>query len=165
MEPPPTRNPLNHPAMHPDLSDGSATPQPEVRAFFPGVVSARFHQTWDFYTEVLGFRTVSEWDTYVHLEHPSGAQISVLQHETDGHPAELVCATDGRGIWLHLEVTDAVQEHERLRAAGVPLASRLEQRRGGEHQFAVRDPNGILILVTQRVSRPRQPDLELAEVG
>lgn len=119
--------------------------------FFLGIVTARFYETWDFYTAILGFRTLSENNTRVHLQHPSGAQLSILEHEVDGNPSELISAIEGRGLWLNLEVCDLDAEFDRIRSAGAPIVSSpIAQERGGRH-FMTRDPNGVLIYVSERL--------------
>lgn len=123
------------------------------RAFYPGIVTARFYETWDFYTTHLGFRTVLESDFYVQLVHPSGAQLGILRQELDGSPSELVSATDGRGFWLGIDVADADAECARLRAAGVEIVSPPEDKPWGERHCVVRDPNGVLILIGCTCSR------------
>ena len=125
-------------------------PTNERAAFYPGIVTARFYDTWDFYTMHLGFRTVTECDIYVQLTHPTGAQIAVLRHEVDGPVTELVSATDGRGVWLNLDVADADAEHRRLVEAGVEIVAPLENTSWGDRQFIVRDPNGVLISIAHR---------------
>lgn len=122
-------------------------------AFFPGIVSARFYDTWDFYTSNLGFRTITECNNYVQLQHPTGAQIAVLRHETDGHPAELITGTEGRGFWLNIEVSNVEAEFSRLADAGVSIVSPPETQPWGDRHFVVRDPNGVLIYVAQRCER------------
>ncbi len=126
-----------------------ATPG-EGAAFYPGIVTADFYGTWDFYCEHLGFRTVAECDFYVQLAHPSGAQISVLRHELDGPSPELVSATDGRGFWLNLDVADADAEFRRLSAAGLEIVSPPEDKPWGDRMFVVRDPNRVLIALAHR---------------
>jgi uncharacterized glyoxalase superfamily protein PhnB len=126
----------------------------ERAAFFPGIVSADFFGTWDFYCAHLGFKTVAECDYYVQLAHPSGAQIAVLRHELDGTVPELVSATDGRGIWLNLDVPDADAEHARLGAAGLLIVAPPEDKPWGERMFIVRDPNGVLIALAHRLPEP-----------
>ena len=118
--------------------------------FYPGVVTAKFFETWDFYTAQLGFRTLCECDFYVQLVHPGGAQIAVLRHELDGPIPELVSATDGRGFWLNLDVADADFEHGRLAAAGVDVVAAPEDKPWGDRQFVIRDPNGVLISIAHR---------------
>jgi uncharacterized glyoxalase superfamily protein PhnB len=134
---------------------------PESLAWVPGMVSGRFFETWDFYTTCLGFRTLAESNTYVHLRHPSGAQLAVLREETEGAPAELVSATRGRGFWLFLEVDDAATLHQALHEGGVVAAVPLRDTAWGDRQFAVRDPNGVLIYIVQRKVDARAA----AEVG
>lgn len=126
-----------------------------ARAFYPGLVTARFYETWDFYTTHLGFRTVAEHDHYVHLVHPDGPQLGVLRHETDGQEAELICATRGTGFWINLAVDDADVAYVRLRAAGVSVGPPPEDKPWGERQFLVRDPNGVLIYLAQHIERAK----------
>ncbi|GAB1487615.1 VOC family protein [Opitutaceae bacterium] len=121
------------------------------RAFYPGIVTGRFYDTWDFYTTHLGFRTLAEHDTYVHLIHPDGPQLGVLREETDGQESELICATRGTGFWINLEVDDADEAYHRLKSAGVSVGSPPENKPWGERQFVVRDPNGVLIYLVQHL--------------
>src|SRR5579883_468691 len=121
-------------------------------AFFPGLVTARFQETWNFYTEHLGFRTVAESPQYVHLVHPCGAQLAVLLHELDGDLPELISATDGHGFWLNLDVDDADEEYRRLSEQGVTMVQPPQDRPWGERAFVARDPNGILIFVAHKLA-------------
>ncbi len=132
--------------------DHASSPRPAA-AFYPNLVTARFHETWDFYTTHLGFRTVAEHGSYVHLEHPSGPQMGILRHEVDGDQAELVSATDGRGFWISLDVDDADADHARLIAEGVSIPTPIEDKPWGDRQFMVKDPNGILIAIAHRIQR------------
>ncbi len=124
---------------------------PALAPFFPGIVTARFFETWDFYTTHLNFGTVHESNRDLRLVHVSGVQLAVLREETEGQAAELISATTGRGFWLSLDVADAEAEYARLLDAGVEMVSPLEETRGGERRFAVRDPNGILIFIVQKL--------------
>ncbi|MFO1452364.1 MAG: VOC family protein [Opitutaceae bacterium] len=137
-------------AVWPEATESRMTARSEMRAWVPGIVSARFFETWDFYTTLLGFRTLAESNTYVHLQHPIGTQLAVLREETDGAPEELVCATRGRGFWLMLEVDDALAEHQRLGEAGVVPVGALRDTPWGDRQFVLRDPNGVLVYLVQR---------------
>ncbi|MBP7141804.1 MAG: VOC family protein [Opitutaceae bacterium] len=123
----------------------------EAPCFCAGIVTARFYETWDFYTGLLGFRTISESNTRVHLQHPGGAQLDILEHEVDGNPSELISAIDGRGLWFSLEVPDLEAEIDRMRSAGALMQmSSIELVRGVRH-FMIRDPNGVLIYLTECV--------------
>lgn len=118
-----------------------------------GLVTPRLFATWDFYTEHLGFRTVYERRGCVQLFHPCGARLTLLQEEAGIAPAELVSATNGRGIWLALEVADAGAERRRLGEAGLSLKDLPENGPWPAAAFAVSDPNGVLVIITPR-SRP-----------
>lgn len=143
-----------------------SAPTADGEPFYPSVVTGKFFETWDFYAAQLGFRTMCESDAYVHLAHPSGAQLGVLRHELDGLglPAELVSATDGRGFWLNLDVADADAEHARLCAAGVDIVEPPEDKPWGDRQFIVRDPNGVLISIAHKIAtQATEPEAMMAE--
>ena len=131
----------------------------KVEAFHFGVVTAKFYETWDFYTEQLGFRTFAESDNLVRLVHPSGAQLGVMRQETNELHPELVSATDGRGFWLSLRVGDTDALYQRLCGAGVAVVQPLEAGQGRSQSFTVRDPNGILIFVVHESIRELAPGI------
>ncbi|MBK8857681.1 MAG: VOC family protein [Opitutaceae bacterium] len=131
--------------------DFSVYPSP----FFAGLVTSRFYATWDFYTERLGFRTVSEGGGSVRLLHPCGAQLVLIQEESGQTPAELVSAVEGRGFWLTLEVADVAAERLDLMAAGVPVQSLPGAACWPRDSFAVSDPNGVLVVIMPRSVRAR----------
>lgn len=120
-------------------------------AFYPGLVTRKFYETWDFYSANLGFTTVNECGAYVHLSHPSGAQFGLLKDEVDGAPAELISPAEGRGFWLSLDVPDADAEYARLLALGVDVVSPPEDKPWGERHFLVRDPNGVLVYIAHKI--------------
>ena len=137
----------------------------EGAPFFPGIVTAKFYETWDFYTTHLGFRTVDEGEGHVHLRHPGGAQLAVMRHEQPGQPAPLVSGTEGRGFWFGLDVADADSEHARLVAEGIEavVAPRDTLRQG--RQFVVLDPNGVLIQIADRPAPAALAEASYAGVG
>lgn len=120
-------------------------------AFYPNLVTRKFYETWDFYSANLGFSTAYESDAYVHLTHPSGAQLGLLKHEFDGAPAELISAVEGRGFWLSLDVPHADAEYGRLKSLGVEIAEPLQDKPWGERNFVVRDPNGVLVYISHKI--------------
>lgn len=128
--------------------------------FYPSLVTARFEETWAFYTALLGFRTHAECGAYVHLVHPSGAQLGLLREETDERHPELVSGAEGRGFWLNLDVADADAEHERLRGAGVEIVDGLADQPWGDRQFVIRDPNGVLIAIAHRIAAAAEQLME-----
>jgi len=125
-------------------------PTPCAAPFFFGLVTAKLYETWDFYTEYLGFRTFEEADDRILLIHPSGARLGIMRQETDDRYPERVSATDGRGIWLTVEVSDLDATFARLRdAGGAEFESFNSEGQQGIASFAIRDPNGVLIFVTR----------------
>jgi catechol 2,3-dioxygenase-like lactoylglutathione lyase family enzyme len=134
-------------------------------ALFTGLVTRRLYASWDFYTTRLGFRTVEERNGWVRLLHPGGAQLVLLREEADGTPAELVSATNGRGLWITLEVADAAAERAAFEQAGVPLCDVPPGRWWRAGSFAVRDPDGVLVLIAPRPSGVRCGHLEPAEAA
>jgi len=96
------------------------------------------------------------------LVHPSGVRLGILRHETDATNPERVSATDGRGFWLNLEVEDLQAEFERLRGAGAPLVQALGPGQQTSPSFTLRDPNGVLIFVSQEMGSHSSARGELA---
>jgi len=131
-------------------------------AFFAGIVTRRYLESWDFYTTHLGFRTIEEHDHWVRLQHHGGAQLVLLREEADQTPAELVSATEGRGHWLTLEVADAAAERNALRAEGLTVQSVPVARWWRPGTFAVQDPNGVLVIITPRASLVRKATTSIA---
>ena len=125
-----------------------------LAAFYFGVVTAKFYETWDFYTEQLGFRTFAESDNFVRLVHPSGARLGIMRHETNEQHPELVSATDGRGFWLNFEVQDLDAEFDRLSDAGVTIVRPLDAGPLDSRSFTVCDPNGVLICIAYERASP-----------
>lgn len=124
------------------------------RTFVPGVVTARFHETWDFYTTHFGFRTESESNCHVHLVHPNGARMTLLREEIDGLPSALTHAPDGRGFWLELPVDDVDAVYQRLVAAGVEISEPPQDRPWHERDCRLRDPNGVMIQLSHTIPAP-----------
>jgi catechol 2,3-dioxygenase-like lactoylglutathione lyase family enzyme len=110
-------------------------------------VTERFYQTWDFYTEILGFRTVQAEDEWVKLEHPEGGQLCIYQAETASVPEGILGQLEGRGQWLRLLVDDLEEERDRLIAAGITEEGLEPLEGGGQAGFCLRDPNGLVIQV------------------
>ncbi len=129
-----------------DTDDFPLFPSP----FFAGLVTPRLFVSWDFYTEQLGFRTVGEGEGSVRLLHPCGAQLVLLQEEIGTTPAELVCAGDGRGFWLTLEVADARAERRRLGAAAWPTKDLPVTRWWPQGAFSLQDPHGVMVVIKPR---------------
>lgn len=124
--------------------------------FICGLVTARLFETWDFYTERLGFRTVAEGQGSVRLLHPCGAQLVLICEESGVTPAALVSRAEGRGFWFALEVADAAAERQHLATAGTETADLPAAPCWPEGSFTVTDPNGVLIAIMPRAAAVRR---------
>lgn len=131
-------------------------------ALMPGIVTYRFEATWNFYTEVLGFTTAQHLRGFVRLQHPCGATLLVTAAEQGDTPPELVSGVVPAGWWLSIEVGDVQAEKDRLRLLEVSLAELPEPLRWHPRAIALRDPNGVLLVIAERASRVRSFVVELA---
>ncbi|MFH1499761.1 MAG: VOC family protein [Verrucomicrobiota bacterium] len=119
-------------------------------SFHTGLVTRRFFDSWAFYTERLGFRTVDEGGEWVRLVHPSGGQLWLLQEETDAPAAELVPAVEPRGLWLRLEVANPGELAVELRSAGIEAEEVPPGGPWSDGGWRVRDPDGVTVLLIRR---------------
>jgi lactoylglutathione lyase len=106
--------------------------------------------TVDFYMRVLSFRLTAdrrdERDEYVSLQRGSVRVGAARRAVPDVRAARLPPA----GVELVLEVDDVVAEHDRVTAAGWPLAEDLQDRPWGLKDFRILDPAGYYLRITER---------------
>ncbi len=133
--------------------------------FVTGLVTARLFETWDFYTERLGFRTVAEGQGSVRLLHPCGAQLVLIGEESGMTPASLVSAVEGRGLWLALEVADAAGERSSLEEVGLTIEDMPAAPCWPDGSFAVSDPNGVNVIIMPRAGSFRRAAADVAAVA
>ena len=124
--------------------------------FHAGLVTRRYFDAWDFYTERLGFRTVDEGGSWVRLVHPSGGQLVLMQEETNEQLAELVAAVEPRGLWLTRVVADPAARAGELRAGGGEAEASAPGGPGGRDAWTLRDPDGVTILLSRRAGGVRR---------
>ena len=103
-----------------------------------------------FYTDVLGF-------TLVRDERSAAVGYVALQRDTvrigaayRPDPVDAAARRPPTGIELVLEVDDLHAEHDRVGAAGWPLAEPLQDRPWGLTDFRVIDPAGHYLRITNR---------------
>lgn len=127
-------------------------------SYYPVIMTDDVAGTTSFYVDHFGFRVLFDADWYVHLqaaEDPS-VNLAVLNGQHDTIPES------GRGkvagVILNFEVEDPDREHDRLRAAGVPVVLSLRDEDFGQRHFIVADPNGVLI----DIIKPIPPSGEFA---
>lgn len=118
----------------------------KVTNSFQIIITDKFAQSRAFYKK-LGFTPVFDGDWYCHLVWPDvpSVQLGIMKpnHETQ---TELFHApTMGEGSVLCLEVEEARDAAEELRAAGFEIAVDLRDEPWGQRHFALLDPNGVRI--------------------
>ena len=102
----------------------------------------------DFYIRHFGFSIVFEQDWYVHLVNQQ-TQLAFMVPNHPSQPPIFQAPWSGKGLILNFEVEDAEGALASFDTTGVEIALPLTQEDWGEIHFAVRDPNGIVINVTQ----------------
>jgi catechol 2,3-dioxygenase-like lactoylglutathione lyase family enzyme len=117
----------------------------KVSSYYPVIMTADVAATASFYERHFGFQAAFTSDWYVHLAMPEapGVNLAIL----DGSHGTIPEAGRGRvaGLILNFEVEDVDSEHERLKAAGLPILLDLRDEDFGQRHFITADPNGVLI--------------------
>ncbi len=133
--------------------------------FQTGIVTSKLIETWNFYVEHLGFKTLCECDEYVHLLHPGGVQFGIMKAESDVQLPELIVAHDGRGMWLNIEVENSDVEYFRLASQDIEIVQAPVDQPWGERSFVLKDPNGILIYISHKIENAWENSSTLAFAG
>ncbi|MGW6819014.1 VOC family protein [Streptomyces sp. NPDC055005] len=107
-----------------------------------------------FLTSHFGFREDMSADGFVSLAHPDGPQVIFLRRGLELLP-EGFRDERAAGLILVFTVADLPGEHERLRAAGVPVTMEPREEPWGERLFQVTDPNGVIIELVDWITTPR----------
>jgi catechol 2,3-dioxygenase-like lactoylglutathione lyase family enzyme len=129
------------------------TTSPPLQTFFPGFVTSRVTATVEFYREHFGFHPAGgPGETLWLAREEDGARLGLLRANDPDHPAALQPPTRGSGVWLNLEVDEPAAVFARLCAAGAELVEPLAKMSDGVQRFIVRDPNGVLVYVSERTA-------------
>ncbi|BEP55643.1 VOC family protein [Variovorax sp. V118] len=118
----------------------------KVTSYYPVIMTNDVAGTAAFYQAHFGFVSLFTTDWYVHLQLADDASVNlaVLDGTHKTIPAEARGQVAG-GLLLNFEVEDPDAEHERLKAAGLPILLSLRDEAFGQRHFITRDPNGVLI--------------------
>jgi len=134
---------------------------PDRPRLVPELICSDLGRSLRFYTRVLGFRVRHERpaERFAHLER-GGAELMVEQPLTEDRlfPAAELSHPYGRGLNLEIDVDEVEPLHDAALAAGAEIVLALEERSYEiEHeslrvrQFAVADPDGYVIRLSQRL--------------
>ncbi|WP_430474739.1 VOC family protein [Thalassospira lucentensis] len=123
----------------------------KVTNSYPIIITEKFAQSRAFYKK-LGFTPVFDGEWYCQLvwaDFPS-VQLGLMKPGHDTQPAIFQSATLGEGSVMCLEVEDASDAADELRAAGFEFAVELRDEPWGQRHFALLDPNGVRIDVASQ---------------
>lgn len=131
---------------------GLAGESAPLTTMYCGFVVADPAVSREYYARMFGFQAVFSAEFYVHLIHPqTGAQLGFLKEGMDQHQPLFSKPVTGVGMWLSIDVTNADDELERLNALGANIVQPAQNQPWGERNFVVRDPNGVLIYIAQKI--------------
>jgi catechol 2,3-dioxygenase-like lactoylglutathione lyase family enzyme len=130
----------------------------KIRSLTPVIATRKLSESRDFYTQHLGFKPIFENDWYVQLrstgDNPVDVAFVLPEHETQ--PPLFKPQFCGSGTIYTIEVENADVQYDRLRRADVPIAHDLCNEPGGERHFAIVDPNGIPINISQMIKPAKE---------
>ena len=100
----------------------------------------------DFLTRHVGHTVAMQADGFVSLSHPDGGPNVIFLRTglATFRPAHRAGGA-GDGLLLVFVVEDVDAVYEKLRAAGVPVATAPETEQWGERYCQFEDPNGIIV--------------------
>ena len=118
-----------------------------------GIVSNKLIESKEFYVNYLDFEVVFENDWYIHMRAQSepSFQIAFMQPEHPTQPPIFKPAFGGKGLFYTLEVSDVEALYEKLRTAGVDIEFPITDEDWGERHFALYDPNGVALNISQPI--------------
>ncbi|WP_405018412.1 VOC family protein [Kitasatospora sp. NBC_00070] len=101
-----------------------------------------------FLTSHFGFREEMAADGFASLAREGAPNVVFLRRGLEVLP-EGFRDQHAAGVILAFVVTDLTAEHDRLRAAGVPITMELREEPWGERLFQVTDPNGVIVQLVE----------------
>jgi catechol 2,3-dioxygenase-like lactoylglutathione lyase family enzyme len=100
---------------------------------------------------------------FAYLQHPDGAQMMFYERDGDWETGPFEHPL-GRGVILQIGVADIEKSHAAAKSAGIPFYVELREkwrdwgdRLGGQHEFLVQDPDGYLVMVSQKIGERPKP--------
>ena len=111
-----------------------------VKRIKPNILSDRFDESRAFYGDVIGLeeRGSLDWIVFFGTEQRE-VQLSVMRPDVAAHVHPAVS----------IEVDNVDEVYERARAAGAEIVYPITNEDWGLRRFFVRDPNGVVLNVTQ----------------
>jgi catechol 2,3-dioxygenase-like lactoylglutathione lyase family enzyme len=138
------------------------TGSPPKNGFVPMAIElivSNYDRSLAFWTGPMGFTVcyTRPAQKFAYLEHTDGAQMMFYERDGDWETGVLE-APYGRGAIIQISVADVDQVYAAVRAASLPLYVDLRERwrdwgdrQGGQREFLVQDPDGYLVMVSQKI--------------
>ena|SRR5438309_1223795 len=110
-----------------------------------------YERAVEFYRDELGLSAVGGWDRGdgdrgILLQAASGIVELLEGPGAEDAPHE---AGPPRGAWIAIEVENADGAYQNARGRGLAVEEGLEDKPWGHRSFAVRDPDGLLVVLFQ----------------
>ncbi len=124
----------------------------KINRLVPVVSTEKLSDSKDFYTKYLQFQILFENDWYALLEsQDKSLQIAFVMPNHESQPSIFQSRFEGNGIFYTLEVDNVDQEFDRLKITGMEISLSVRDEPWGERHFAIKDPNGIVINISQLI--------------
>ena len=123
------------------------------------LIVSNYDNSLAFWTGPLGFDLAYSRPAqkFAYLQRPDGAQIMFYERDGDWETGEFEVPL-GRGAIFQIGVSDILVVHAAVVAAGLPFYVELREkwrdwgdRQGGQREFLVQDPDGYLVMVSQKI--------------
>ena len=124
----------------------------KINRLVPVVSTEKLTESKEFYLKYLQFQILFENDWYIQLEsQDKSLQIAFVMPNHESQPAIFQSRFEGSGIFHTIEVDNADQELDRLKTMGIEISLSVRDEPWGERHFAIKDPNGIIINISQLI--------------
>lgn len=114
------------------------------------LVSDRWIDTVNFYEDFFGFVPVVEKDGYVQLQKGDDAGMCLSVFSADHKCVKDVPSV--QGVILNFSVSDAKSAFDHFYMEGLDFFKEYGTDINGQNHFVVKDPNGVLINIKEKVT-------------
>jgi catechol 2,3-dioxygenase-like lactoylglutathione lyase family enzyme len=128
-------------------------------SLFPVLCSRDVRRSADFYSRLLGLRSVFDSDWYVQLQHPEDATVQLAFVQRDHPTVPQGHRRDPAGVLVTMERDDVDEVYARACGDGLTIALDLRDEDFGQRHFMTVDPDGVLVDVVRIIA----PTAEFAD--
>jgi catechol 2,3-dioxygenase-like lactoylglutathione lyase family enzyme len=129
------------------------------------LIVSNYGRSLAFWTGPLDFEVAytRPAQKFAYLQHPDGAQMMFYERDGDWETGPMEMPF-GRGAIIQITVSDVDRIHAAVKAAGLPLYVEMREkwrdwgdRLGGQREFLAQDPDGYLVMVSQKIGERPKP--------